>query len=448
MSNPESILFKGVDIIAEGSIRQGDLLVKNGKIAAFDWILSASAELTIKDRGLTLMPGVIDPHVHVRDPGLTWKEDLESGSKAAAFGGVTTFFDMPNTNPPCTSQAAVDAKHAIAAEKSLVNASFFMGGTADNLDALIRAKNVPGIKLYLGSTTGDMSIADPTAVERIFEKVPHLIAVHSEDDTIIEKNRHHITDFSDPTVHYRLRSVEAALSMTQKTVAWAEQHGSRLHICHLTTTDEATFLATKRMSGRVTSEVSPQHLRLFGPDIYDRIGNFAKINPPIRDARHAIGLLKALKSGWIDLIATDHAPHTIDEKSKPYLEAHAGMPGLETSLPLMLDWVNAGEFSLVDLVRWMCEGPARVFNVMNKGKIQVGFDADLVLVDLAASRTLKNADVISKCGWSAFEGMTLKGHPIATFVNGKMVYREGHFFQPKSAKPPVFAPPKKRVSKT
>ncbi|NBV41958.1 dihydroorotase [bacterium] len=440
----ESILFQDIEIISGSSIKQADVLVKNGKIAEIGWDLPEHAEEIIREPGLILMPGVIDPHVHFRDPGLEWKEDLESGSKAAAAGGVTTFFDMPNTNPPATTAQRIEEKKRIAAKKSIVNYNFFIGATLDNLDELVSVQNVPGIKIFVGSSTGNMLVDDQAVLESIFKAGGRLIAVHSEDEAMVQANKQKYAESTDPADHLKIRCDEAAVKCTKRLVGLARQFQRRLHICHLTTADEADFLERAGLDGLVTTEVSPQHLLMWAPDIYDKLGTLAQINPPIRTKRHADGLWRGLKNGTISCIATDHAPHTLEEKRQPFGKAHSGMPGVETSLPLMLTLVAQGRCSIKDICRWMSEGPATVFGISGKGKIEVGFDADLILVDLKARGVIRNSTVVSKCGWTAFDGYKYQGAPIATFVNGQMVYREGDFFMSVKGKEAKLLPPWER----
>ena len=424
----ESILFKEIEIVSGSTIKTGDVLVKNGKIVEVGWDLPDHAEHIVSDSGLVLMPGVIDPHVHFRDPGAEYKEDLESGSKAAASGGVTSFFDMPNNTPATTSAAAVAHKKKLASEKSIVNYNFYIGATLNNLDDLNECSNVPGIKIFMGSSTGSLLVDRKEDLAHIFAKGSRLIAVHAEDEEMVQNNKRRFIDSTDPADHMLIREDAAALKATKLAVSLAKKYKRRLHILHLTTIEEALFLEHQGASGLVTSEVSPQHFLLWGPEVYARLGTLAQINPPIRTKRHADGLWRALKSGVINCIATDHAPHTLEEKLKPFGTAPSGMPGVETSLPLMLSLVNQNRCTMKDVVRWMCEGPAEIFGIRGKGKIEVGFDADLVLVDMGARTVLRNSSTVSRCGWTAFDGHKIQGIPIATFVNGQMVYREGDFF--------------------
>ncbi|RAP28311.1 dihydroorotase [Candidatus Marinamargulisbacteria bacterium SCGC AG-343-D04] len=425
----ESLLIKNVNIAFPDKTVSGDVFVKDGRIEKIAPSLSENAEVVIREEGLTLLPGSIDPHVHFRDPGATHKEDLSSGSRAAASGGVTSFFDMPNTSPSTTSLETLEEKKDSASRKSLINYNFFMGATTDNLDHCLRAKNVPGIKIYVGSSTGNLLVDETELLTQFFKQSPHLIAIHSEDETLICENKERYKESTNVHDHNRIRSVEGAIKCTQRCVALALKHHARLHICHLTTEEELNFLKETNRTDLITTEVTPQHLWAFAPEVYEKWGTFAQINPPIREKRHQQALLKGLLEGHIHCIGSDHAPHTKEEKQQSFGKAPSGMPGVETSLPLMLNAVNQGTFSLQQVISWCSEGPANLFNIHNKGMIKEGFDADLVLVDLKKKKTFEKSQIISKCGWSLFEGQSLTGWPIATFVNGQCVYREGDFFE-------------------
>lgn len=426
-SGVESILFKQIPFIRNKEEWVGDVLVKHGKIVDIAPSLPEHAEVIVKEKGLTLIPGCIDPHVHFRDPGVTHKESIYTGSKAAAAGGITSFFDMPNTKPATISREALAEKKKLAAQTSLINYNFFIGATFDNVDEVNKAENIPGVKIFVGSSTGNMLVDKQEILERFFGTGKHLIAVHSEDEATILENKERIGATTNLHDHYKIRSVEAAIKCTRQVVALADKYKRRLHICHLTTQEEAEFLATK--NPWVTTEACTPHLFLHAPNSYDSLGCFAQVNPPIREKRHSDALWKGLKTGVISLVATDHAPHTIEEKQKPFGQAPSGMPGVQTALPLMLDQVAKGNITLSDVVTWMCEGPANVYKIKNKGKIEVGYDADLVLIDTKAKREFKREHVVSKCGWSAFEGWQLTGWPVTTFVNGQNVYQEGDFFE-------------------
>ncbi len=426
----ESILFKKVLIVSSQETKEGDVLVENGKITKVSPFIKPHASLIIEESGLALFPGIIDTHVHFREPGLEKKETIYSGSKAGVSGGVTSFFEMPNTNPLAVTVATVEAKKKIASETSLSNYNFFIGANKENLEELYKIENVPGIKIFVGSSTGNMLVDTDEHLLPIFQKKSNrLIAIHSEDEAQVRRNADIYKDSNDVKDFLKIRTVEAALSSTKRMVAMALKTHRRLHVCHLTTQEEAEFLAALADRGSVTTEVSPQHLFLWAPDIYDKIGTFAQINPPIREKRHADALWKALKSGVIQSVGTDHAPHRISEKENRFGRAPSGMPGIEHSFSLLLTQAAQGRCNYNDIAKWMCEAPTSVYNIENKGFIKEGYDADLVLVDLQKKKRIERKDIVSKCGWSAFEGWEVTGVPIATFVNGNLVYREGDFFE-------------------
>lgn len=425
----ESILFKNVQLLCDDDIKQGDLFVKGGKIQEIGPSINRAAELELNEPSLMLMPGCIDPHVHFRDPGAEWKEDLESGSRAAAAGGVTSFFDMPNTSPATTTEELMAEKKEIASKKSLVNYNFYIGATPDNCDDLNNCDNVPGIKIYVGSSTGSLLVDQQENLRRIFKSGRRLIAVHSENEEMVQENARRYASSTDVKDHLNVRTTEAAVTCTKELVALSQEFKRRLHICHLTTQEEAEFLASIRPeSPFITTEVSPQHLFLGAPDIYDKLGTFAQINPPIRDKRHGEHLRKALRQGVISCMGTDHAPHTIEEKSQIYGKAPSGMPGVETWLPLMLNWAAQGECSYHDVWRWCSYNVAQIFSIENKGRLEVGCDADLVLIDTKAKYRIENDKQVTKSKWSAFNGRSVQGKIIATYVNGNLVFQEGDFF--------------------
>ncbi len=424
----ESILFKDVEIMTSSERKQGDVYVLHGQIVAIQPSLSVDAALVINNKGLTLMPGVIDPHVHFREPGITHKESIYSGSKAAVRGGVTSFFEMPNTRPATIDEATLSEKKSIASQTSLANYNFFIGATNSNLDILNRVKNIPGIKVFVGSSTGNMLVDDQDILEEMFRNGSRLIAVHSEDESTIRQNNGLFLGSTDVHDHPKIRDVSAAVKSTKRLISLSKKYKRRLHICHLTTGEEATLLAASH-ADYITTEVTPQHLLLWGPSCYDQLGTLAQINPPIREKKQADMLWNHLLKGTIQCIGTDHAPHTLEEKMMPFGTAPSGMPGVETSLPLFLTLAYQGKCTYQNVITWLCESPAAIYGIQNKGQLIEGYDADLTLVDLKKTHTLSNKNVISKCGWTAFDGWQCTGDVIATFVNGQPVYREGDFFE-------------------
>lgn len=419
-----SLTIRNAEVVLPKSIQQVDVSVIGGRINAIGNDIEGVGKL-IDAEGLTLLPGMIDPQVHFREPGAEQKEDLHSGSCAAAAGGITSFLDMPNNTPPIITRKRMAEKKKLAAEKSVVNYGFFMGATPDNLEELNAVENVCGIKIFMGSSTGDLLVHEPQVLEKIFSNGSRLIAVHAEDETILRENMELLKDLSDVRLHSRIRDESAALKATKLAVRLSLQYRRRLHILHLTTEDECDLLRSLPREHLISTEVCPQHFTMTVPECYEKFGTLAQMNPPIRTRRHADALWQALKDGIIDCIATDHAPHTLEEKDQPYGMAPSGMPGVETSLPLMLDRVNQNYCTLQEVVSWMSESPANLYRMQGKGRIEVGHDADLVLVDMSLKKTVKNGELYTRVNWSPFHGMELQGWPVRTIVNGQTVFLNG-----------------------
>lgn len=420
----KSLLIKNGTVVSSSAALQADVLIENGKITRVGPSLQVSAEQVIDAQGLHILPGVLDPQVHFREPGATHKEDLHTGSMAAAAGGVTSFFDMPNNKPAITTRALMAEKKCRAAEQCVVNYNFFIGATPDNLDELNGTPNVCGIKIFMGSSTGDLLVERQEALENIFSQGSRLIAVHAEDNKIIETNK---KKFSNPGFadHPRIRDEQAALTATRRAVNLALKYERRLHVLHVTTEEEVEFLSRYKKNPLISAEVCPQHLILSAPEVYERLGALAQMNPPLREARHGRALWQGLHDGVIKCMATDHAPHTLEEKKLPYGEAPSGMPGVETLLPLMLDQASKGLCSLQDVVRWTGENPYKLYGVKNKGAVLAGYDADLVLVDLNLEKEVCRENLWTKVRWSPYEGMRLKGWPCYTLVRGHVVFKDG-----------------------
>ena len=424
MAPTSSLLIRRARILLpNGEFLVGDVQICDGKIVNVAAEIVESGDREIDAIGLTLLPGVIDPQVHFREPGLEHKEDLFTASCACAKGGVTSFLEMPNTRPLTTTQAALDDKLRRAAEKCLVNYGFFIGATAEILPDLLNANPVSGIKIFMGSMHGDLLMDDAANLEAVFAKGDRLIAVHAEDQVRINQRRQEFAGVTDIAVHSQIQDNQAALLATQLAVKLSKKYHRRLHILHLSTGEEAEFLREEKPSW-VTAEVTPQHL-LLNTSAYKTIGSFAQMNPPLRSARDNEILWQALLDGVIDFIATDHAPHTLAEKAQTYPNTPSGMPGVETSLPLMLTQAVAGKCTVAQVANWMSTAVAKAYKIPNKGKIAPGFDADLVLVDLEKYRPVVGAEMASKCGWSSFEGWNLTGWPVVTVVGGKVVFENG-----------------------
>ena len=419
-----SLTIRNADVVLAGNVQKTDVSVINGVINTIGSEIPEVGEV-IDAEGLFLIPGIIDPQVHFREPGADHKEDLHSGSCAAAAGGVTSFLDMPNNNPPVTTIKRMAEKKQLAAEKSVVNYGFFIGATPDNLEELNAVENVCGIKIFMGASTGDLLVDDPDILESIFANGTKLIAVHAEDESILQENRRLMKGIDDVRVHSRIRDESAALSATKLAVRLSLKYLRRLHILHLTTEEECDFLRTLPREQHISIEVCPQHLVLTSPECYDHLGTKAQMNPPIRSKRHTVALWRALKDGIIDCIATDHAPHTLAEKKQPYGKSPSGMPGVETSLALLLDRVNRDLCTLPEVVYWMSESPAKLYKMHGKGRIEVGQDADLVFIDMSLKKKVTNGKLHTRVNWSPFDGMELQGWPVRTIVNGQTVFLNG-----------------------
>ncbi|MEG5066814.1 dihydroorotase [Microcoleus sp. B3-A4] len=424
MTPNSSLLIRRARILLpNGEFLVGDVQICDGQIVKVAAEIVESGDREIDAKGLTLLPGVIDPQVHFREPGLEHKEDLFTASCACAKGGVTSFLEMPNTRPLTTTQAALDDKLSRAAEKCLVNYGFFIGATPENLPDLLNANPTPGIKVFMGSMHGQLLVDGEATLEAIFAKGDRLIAVHAEDQARINQRRQEFAGISDVAVHSQIQDNQAALLATQLALKLSKKYQRRLHILHLSTGDEAEFLRQEKPSW-VTAEVTPQHL-LLNTSAYQKIGSLAQMNPPLREPRDNEILWQALLDGVIDFIATDHAPHTLAEKSQDYPNTPSGMPGVETSLPLMLTQAVEGRCTVAQVANWMSAAVAKAYKIAKKGEIASGFDADLVLVDLENYRPVVREEMVTKCGWSPFEGWSLTGWPVVTVVGGKVVFENG-----------------------
>jgi dihydroorotase len=425
MAIADALLIRNALILLPNQqFQRADLRVTDGKIAAIGQNLATEPGVRAIDAtGLVLLPGVIDPQVHFREPGLEYKEDLFTASCACARGGVTSFLEMPNTKPLTTTQVQLDDKLQRAAQKSLVNYGFFIGATAENLPDLRNANPVCGIKIFMGSMHGDLLVDEETVLEPIFAEGQRLIAVHAEDQARITARRQEFADVTDPAMHSVIQDNQAALNATQLALKLSKKYQRRLHILHLSTAEEAELLRQDKPAW-VTAEVTPQHLVL-NTSYYAKMGTLIQMNPPIRSEHDNQVLWQALRDGVIDFIATDHAPHTLAEKAKGYPHSPSGMPGVETSLAVMLTQAKAGKCTVAQVSHWMSTAVAAAYGIPHKGKLEVGYDADLVLVDLETYKPVLREEVQSKCGWNPFEGWHLTGWPLYTIVNGQVVYDRG-----------------------
>jgi len=429
----QSLLIQNAEMVFDGKVAQGDLRVVSGAIdsvAPGGDLSPRNNEMAIDAEGLYLLPGAIDPQVHFREPGQPEKEDIGSGSVAAASGGITSFLDMPNNVPSATSITAIQAKIDSAAATAVTHHGFFIGATPNNLGELQAAVGTPdipnprdgicGIKIFMGSSTGDLLVDEQSALEGIFSQTSGVIAVHAEDQGRLNKRRPQFESRTDVAAHAEWRDSETALIATKRACSLAEEYDHRLHVLHLTSGLESDWLSDNK-SRNITTEVSPQHLTFDQNDVEER-GTRLIMNPPIRYTEDRETLWRRLKDGTIDCIATDHAPHTLENKSLGFPKAHSGMPGVETSLPVMLTHAADGKCSIPDVVRWMCEGPANVYGIKRKGRLQEGMDADLVLVDMDERRVISDADTWTRVGWTSYEGIPLTGWPMYTIVEGSIVH--------------------------
>jgi len=429
------ILIKNSTVVLPDEILRTDVLIENGRIATVDAAVHASADEVVRASGMQLLPGVIDDQVHFREPGLTHKEDLLHASRACAKGGVTTFLEMPNTKPNTTNQQRLNEKLDLASRKSLVNYGFYIGATPNNLDDLRSAQRTPGIKIFIGSSTGDLLVDDQDALERIFAETSLPITAHCEDETTVRANQSRFAGSNDVSVHSMIRDHQAAVIATRRAVDLARRHRHRFHVLHVSTGAEIELFADH--GGLLTAEVCPHHL-FFNIDDYERLGSLIQMNPSVKTREDNEQLWQALLDGRIQLIATDHAPHTIEEKRQPYPQSPSGLPAVENSLALLLDQVNRGRCTLQQVVHWMSDAPARVWDIVDKGRIQDGYDADLVLVDMSVESEVRNETQQTKCGWSPWHGVTLQGWPVRTWVMGHEVFREGRFDESTRGREAVF----------
>jgi len=415
-------LIKNAEVVLPDGIKTVDVLFKDDRILDVGTAESAAADQVVDASGLHLIPGVIDDQVHFRDPGLTHKEDLHTGSVGCAKGGITTFLEMPNTNPTTTTLDALDTKLDVAAEKCVVNYGFYVGATPDNVDVLQKAERTPGIKIFIGSSTGNLLVDKQQALERIFAETDLPICAHCEDEATVQANSERLNGGQSYADHSRIRDHKAAIIATKRAVDLADRHDHRFHVLHVSTAQEAEFLRTT--SDLITAEACPHHL-LFSIDDYARLGSLVQMNPSVKTTDDCAALWEALRNGTIEVVATDHAPHTREEKDQPYPQSPSGLPAVENSLALMLNAVNQGRCTLEQVVSWMCEAPARVWSIHNKGRIAAGYDADLVLIDLKKQHTVQNDRQLTRCGWTPWHGETLTGQAVHTWVMGQTVFANG-----------------------
>ncbi|MDT0647011.1 dihydroorotase [Zunongwangia sp. F260] len=428
----KKVLIKNAKIVNEGKIKEGDVFIEEGIIVEIAESISAkSPDVIIYDaEGNYLLPGLIDDQVHFREPGLTHKESIETGSRAAVAGGITSFIEMPNTLPQTTTIELLEEKFQLAKESSYANYSFMFGGTNDNLDEIVKIdpKTTAALKLFLGSSTGNMLVDNEKVLEQIFLKSPLLIAAHCEDEETIRKNLEECVERYGEDIpielHPKIRSAEACYKSSSRAVALAKKTGARLHVFHVSTAKEISLFSNKKplKDKKITAEVCIHHL-WFNDSDYAKKGTFIKWNPAVKTEKDQQALLQAVKDDYIDVIATDHAPHTREEKKNVYTKAPSGGPLVQHALPALLQLHHQEKISLEKIVEKMCHNPAILFQIKDRGYIREGYKADLVLVDLNAPWAVQPDNTVYKCGWSPFEGTTFKSRVTHTFVNGRLVYK-------------------------
>ena len=424
MSDNYSLIIKNLSCYINGKLENTDIALSGNKIKKIGKIeLNSSKVFDATDK--LVLPGIIDTQVHFREPGSTDREDLESGSRAAVLGGITSVFEMPNTNPPTSNLAEFEKKLNLAKDRMHCNYAFYFGATPDNVDQLSKLKNLKGccgVKLFAGSSTGKLLVAKEEDIEKVISNSDRVVSIHSEDEEILNLRKKFIKE-GNVHSHPEWRNTECAMSSTRRVVKIAERYNKRIHVLHITTREEVDFLAMHKKN--VTFEITPQHLTLYAPDCYDKLGTFAQMNPPIRKKEHYDRLWTAVKNSIVDVLGSDHAPHSKEDKEKKYPGSPSGMPGVQTILPIMLNHINNKKLSLEQLIKLMCENPCKIFSIQNKGYIKEGFDADLTIVDMNKKKIIKNEMMATKCGWTPFHDMAIKGFPFATIINGKMVMSEG-----------------------
>ena len=424
MSDKYSLIIKNGSTYIDGKIVKSDLALSGNKIKKIGKVELNSSKVIDATNKLVL-PGIIDTQVHFREPGSTDAEDLESGSRAAVLGGVTSLFKMPNTNPPTSNLIEFEKKLQLAKNRMHSNYAFYFGATPDNVNQLSKLKDLKGccgVKLFAGSSTGKLLVDKEADIEKVISNSDRIVSIHSEDEEILKLRKKFIKE-GDVHSHPEWRNAESAISSTRRVVKIAERYNKKIHVLHVTTKEEVDFLAMHKKN--VTFETTPQHLTLYAPDCYDTLGTYAQMNPPLRTKEHYDRLWTAIKNNIVDVLGSDHAPHTKENKKKKYPNSPSGMPGVQTIFPIMLDHVNNSKLSLEQLIKLMCENPCKIFGIKNKGFIKEGYDADLTIVDMNKEQVIKDEMIASKCGWTPFNNYKVKGFPIGTIVNGILVMSEG-----------------------
>ena len=434
------IITGGEVFLPNSSIEKIDIGIKDSKIVELGDLSKKDCEKKIVVNNLIVLPGAIDSQVHFREPGLTHKEDIMNGTKGAILGGVTSIFEMPNTNPSTTTEAALNEKISIAQKNAYCNYSFFVGAAKENIENLKKLERLPGccgVKIFMGSSTGDLLVEDDDSLRKILASGNRRVAIHSEDEYRLRERKHLVEDSKvGVSSHPLWRDSQTAIRSTQRLLKIAQETKRKIHVLHISTGDEILIL--KKFKNFSTCEVTPQHLFFYAPDCYENLGSLAQMNPPIRDKSHNIGLWKGIEEKIVDVIGSDHAPHTLEEKKKEYPNCPSGMTGVQTILPIMLDFVNKGKLGINDLVRLLCYNPAKIYNMKSKGEIKIGNDADFSIVDLKKEFTITNEWIASKSGWTPYNGLKITGLPVFTVVNGKIVMQDSEIISPPIGEPVLF----------
>ena len=438
MAETYDLILKGGTVVNQDGEGVRDLGIRSGRFAAIGDLARASAGEVIDCRGLHVLPGVIDSHVHFREPGLTHKEDLETGSRSAVMGGVTAVFEMPNTDPLTISAETFADKIRRGTHRMHCDFAFFIGGTRENfrdLPALERAGGCAGVKVFMGSSTGSLLLEDDEGLRNVLSVIRRRASFHAEDEGRLNARKGLRVD-GDPRSHPVWRDETAATMATERLVTAARAFGKRVHVLHISTRQEIDYLRGHK--DVASCEVTPHHLTMAAPECYERLGTRAQMNPPVRDTAHRAGLWQGIADGTVDVLGSDHAPHTLDEKKKAYPASPSGMTGVQTLVPLMLDHVNAGRLSLARFVDLASHGPARLFNIACKGRIAAGYDADLTIVDLKREEVITDKWIASRAGWTPYDGLKVRGWPVGTFVRGRRVMWQGELVTPSVGEPVRF----------
>jgi len=432
------LLIKNGNVVIGNVYQILNIGIKNKKIELLSTSSDYDAINVVDAKNLTVLPGIIDSQVHFREPGSEHKEDLSTGSQGAALGGVTSVFEMPNTYPPTSTVQRLKDKLELARDRMWVNYAFYAGATPDNFSSLPELEKVPGcvgVKIFMGSSTGNLLVPDDETLFNVLKSRNYRVAVHAEDEPRLMDRKKLIKENG---VHFHpiWRDELTALNATKRVIKGANASKKPVHILHITTEEEIKYI--KENKEYISVEVTPQHLTLNAPECYDELGSFSQMNPPIREIRHLKGLWKGIDDGVVDIIGSDHAPHTIEEKNKPYPECPSGMPGVQTLLPIMLNHVNNGKLSLFKLCQLIATNPSKLFKVQNKGEIKLNNDADLTIIDMNKEVKITNDMMANKSGWTPFNNKIVKGWPIMTIVNGNIVMRDGELIGKPKGKPILF----------